>query len=145
MNLTCDIVINQGKKYLHLSPLVRGGQCTVEPMTEESSQRLERLFSVKRQTGLSSPLLFPSREENFGDGSSCRKLRGTANVMQCLYADIQAATGLKLTFTDIKDLVVRVLLESGIEPFVVARRAGYKHLRSVEQRMAAFFRAVGPS
>lgn len=100
-----------------------------------------------------SPLLFPSRKHNFGPGkvklghndggSDELRRRKTSSILEGLYKEIRVATGLELTFMGIQDLVARVLLESGIDPFIVARRAGYKHVRSLETRMRAHFRTEG--
>lgn len=152
LNLETDIQVHEGRHFLVLSPTVKGGACTWEPMTERSVQRLNRLRTAKKTAGLPSALLFPTREENFGaadvakrdgQGSRTPQFRGTGAVLNTLYREIKIFTGLDLTFMNITDVIVRVLLESRVDPFIVARRAGYRNVRSLESRMAALFRMRG--
>lgn len=152
LHLTTDIQVRDGRHFLVVSPTVKGGACTWEPMTERSVQRLSRLRTAKKTAGLPSALLFPTRKENFGaadnderdgQGSRTPQFRGTGAVLNTLYREIKFFTGLDLTFMNITDVIVRVLLESRVDAFIVARRAGYRNVRSVELRMAALFRTRG--
>jgi hypothetical protein len=145
-----DIKLVEGKRCLVLWPASKGRQAVAEPMAREDLGRIKQLQAARRRTGLSSSLLYPTRDEAFADapvhdaGRSTRpRHRKGGAPLQGLYLEIKLSTGLKVDFQDIKDLIARVWLESGIEPFVVARRAGYVHVRSLETRMSAHFKSKG--
>jgi hypothetical protein len=151
LNLATDIQVRNGKHFLVLWPTAKEGMPTWEPITEHSMERLTRLWTTKKNANLLSTLLFPTREENFRavdderDGRKLRtpQFRGTGPVLATLYREIKLVSGLDVTFMGIKDLIVRVLLEAGVPPFIVARRAGYLNVRSLHLRMAAVFRTIG--
>jgi hypothetical protein len=155
LNIETDIVHLNGKRQLRLWPISAKAKHRFEPMTEESIGRLDRLLQARKQEGLESPLLFPSRRDMFkprpdvaspeGHPQSKRQPEPGKAVLQGLYSEILKFGNLDMTFLVIRDLFVRVLLEEGVEPFIVARRAGYANVRSMTTRMRAYFRAAGVS
>lgn len=150
LHLVRDIDKIADRQCLKLWPTSKSSSFVAEPLSEQSKRRLQLLLKNKQRTGLTSPYLFPSREENFcaaprGGDETVRSGRRTSVVLSALYQEIYRHTGFKLVFMDLKDLIVKVLLESGIEPFIVARRAGYRHVRSMETRMRAHFQAAAAS
>ena len=48
------------------------------------------------------------------EGSRTPQFRGSGAVLNSLYKEIHWFTGFSLTFMDLKDLIVRVLLDSGV-------------------------------
>ena len=58
LNFQSDIQASDGKYFLILWPIVRDGNCTSEPMTERSVERLRKLWASKQNAGLTKPISF---------------------------------------------------------------------------------------
>ncbi len=147
LHLGKEIEEIDGCLYLRLRRAWKDAKPFAEPLSPEGCRLLRALILARKRNGLDSPYLFPSRAELFPanvvneEKETLSIRRQTGPTLSALSAEINKHTGFKLTFQDLQDLVVAVLLESGIEPFVVARRAGYRYTRSLEIRMRARFQA----
>ena len=147
LHLGNEIEEIDGCLHLRLWPAWKDAESCAEPLSPEGCRLLRALTFARKRTGLDSLHLFPSRAELFPAGAVNKGenlpliRRQTGPTLSTLSAEIKKHTGYQLTFQDLQDLIVAVLLESGIEPFVVARRAGYRYTRSLEIRMRTRFQA----
>ncbi len=149
LHLRQDITLRDGRPRLRLVLAGKPVAVIWQEMEPLSCILWRLVLSYREMVGLSTGLLFPTRDDLFrGDSRSNVTLdkskmthRGTAPVMLALSSDIEFVTGIKVTFSDLKDLVVRVWLEDGLDELIVAKRAGYKFTRSMLLRHAPFFKS----